>query len=117
MVLKRLVSKEIKIVYLDLLDTFGYYRTRPGKEPYVCLSNALLADRYSQLYQSVFNTFLGLYRAGQVDHSEQVTVYYESLVPVIGMPLPEPEIIFIGRAMRLWRFQPREETHVIGRAG
>lgn len=117
MVLKRFVSKEIKVVYLDLIDTYGFCRTRPGKEPFICLSNVLRVDRYSQLHRSVFNTFLGLYRAGQVDHSKQTTVYYEQLVPPEGIPLPEPELEVIGRAIRRWKITQYDEARVIGKTG
>lgn len=117
MVSNKFVNKEIKTVYLDLIDTFGYYRTRPNKEPYICLSLSLLDEKLESIHRDVYAVLLDFHKSqpgGNCIPIAPVTTYYEALVPPEGIPQSGPEVEIIGRAIRRWYTFAKEETRVIG---
>lgn len=62
MFLNKLESSEIKIVYLYLAKSFGFYRIRPGKDPYICLSTKLL-EGSEEFHRKVYRLLLEQHRA------------------------------------------------------
>jgi hypothetical protein len=119
--IEKIVSGDIKIVYHDLVDTFGFYRIRQGKEPFICLSNELLLEDKEPLHLNVFKMLLQVHNSIPADSPYRLyplRKYFEELIEDDTAPAAEqgPEIIIIGRAIRLWRFLPDDEqARVIGR--
>jgi hypothetical protein len=116
----RLESDEIKIVYLALLDSYGFYQIRPGKSPFICLNIKLLDYGFEVLQKEVFNLLLEMHRAIPEDSAYRLYErcdYYEDLLPAVEAPSlhPEPEIAFLGVAM--WRertFTRHDRIRLIG---
>lgn len=111
---KRIESAEVKTVYLDLLDGYGYYCSRPDKAPFICLDNSLLNAEDDAFHQEVHRALLEYHRSVPEDSIYRLFTlvkYYEDLQPV------EEEIFIIGRAVRKWNFtfyQFSQEPHIIG---
>jgi hypothetical protein len=128
--LQKIESREVKTIYIDLLDGLGYYCNRPGKAPYICLDNSLLNGDNEGKQQAVFDVLLEYHRSLPLDsiyRSFVIVKYYEDLVPapvpaavvveVPEMKEPQPEIIIIGRAIRVWQFlQDGDKVRIIGKA-
>jgi hypothetical protein len=91
--------------------------------------------RYSKMrngwkHQAVYDVLLEYHRSLPLDsiyRSFVIVKYYEDLVPapvpvvveveVPEMKEPQPEIIIIGRAIRVWRFmQDGDKVRIIGKA-
>jgi hypothetical protein len=110
-------------IFVELGKSLGVYVIEQHVEP-VILLNSKLEETNLSLAQEVYNT---LYRFH--DSLEEVyklfplKVYYEDLMPAETtlLSLPEPgEIIFVGRAFRIWHFHlltSDEPPRVIGKAG
>jgi hypothetical protein len=84
MSLKRIVGKEIAVVYLDLNENFGFYRIKPGKEPYICLDEKLLEGSQG-VYLTVYQTLLNYHRAIPADSIYRcfpMVRYFEELIPL-----------------------------------
>lgn len=119
MVSNRLSSEEIKIVYLDLTDSYGFYRSRPGKQPFICLSESLLEESQKPLHLNVYRVLLDYHRelpSGSSYKLFPMLRYYEQLVPPEALPMTEPGLEYVGRAMRRWKFMQYDESRVIGKA-
>jgi hypothetical protein len=119
--IKKIVSGDIKVVYHDLVDTFGFYRIRQGKEPFICLSNELLSEDNESAHLNVFKMLLQVHKSIPLDSPYRLyplRKYFEELVEEI-IPAAEPEIVFVGRAFRLWKFHlaNNEPIRVIGKTG
>jgi hypothetical protein len=117
---EKIESDEVKIIYLDLLDSFGFYRINLDQAPYVCLNTSLLDYGFKVLHQEVFNLLLERHRAIPEDSpyrwSEQCD-YYEDLLPAVKTYnlQPEPELAFMGRAIVKERvFTRRDQMRIIG---
>jgi hypothetical protein len=129
--IQKIEGREVKTIYGNLLDGLGFYRHRPGKAPYICLDNSLLEDdRNGWKHQAVYDVLLEYHRSLPLDsiyRSFVIVKYYEDLVPApepaeVAVEVPEtkepqPEIIIIGRAIRVWRFmQDGDKVRIIGKA-
>jgi hypothetical protein len=119
---ERVESDEVKIIYLDLLDSCGFYRIKPLQAPYICLNTSLLDYGFAVLHQEVFKLLLECHRSIPEDSAYRLYErcdYYEDLLPAVETPSldPEPEIAFLGVAM--WRertFTRHDRIRLIGRA-
>jgi hypothetical protein len=128
--IQKIEGREVKTIYGNLLDGLGFYRHRPGKAPYICLDNSLLNGDNEGKQQAVYDVLLEYHRSLPLDsiyRSFVIVKYYEDLVPapepaVVEVEVPEtkepqPEIIIIGRAIRVWRFmQDGDKVRIIGKA-
>jgi hypothetical protein len=128
--IQKIEGREVKTIYGNLLDGLGFYRHRPGKAPYICLDNSLLDGDNGWKHQAVYDVLLEYHRSLPLDsiyRSFVIVKYYEDLVPapvpaavvveVPEMKEPQPEIIIIGRAIRVWRFmQDGDKVRIIGKA-
>lgn len=106
-------------IWTDLGDSLGLYKVELGLEPLILLNSKLEGNDLT-IAQGVYNTLFSFHeRLNDSYKLYPLKVYYEDLVPVEALPRPEvgPEIVFIGRAFRLWRFIPDiERIRVVGRA-
>jgi hypothetical protein len=110
----------ISVYYMDLISDFGFYRSKPDDTPYICLNKSLLEgddDFHFVVYQTLLNYHNSL---DTWQRLVPLVRYFKCLMPdwkellFEEKPL-EPEIIIIGRAIRLWRFLPQDEqARVIG---
>jgi hypothetical protein len=111
---KKIDNVEVETVYIDLLDGYGYYCSRHGEAPFICLGNALLNAEDDAFHQEVHRRLLEYHRSIPMDSIYRLftlVTYYEDLAPV------EEEVIIVGRAIRQWNFtfyEFNQEPRVIG---
>lgn len=106
--------KDIAVVYLDLDDNFGFYRIRPGLEPFICLNERLL-EGGEAIHLTVFRTLYEYHKSIPLDSIYRcfpLTRYFKELIPLtadefteITTDAPtgtEPEIVIFARSYRRW---------------
>jgi hypothetical protein len=105
MSLKKIERGEIRVIYLNLNNNFGFYRVRPGKEPYICLDTKLL-DGSEGVHLTVYRMLLDYHKAIPANSPYRlfpITRYFEELIPLSQKgftEIMEPEIIIFARAIR-----------------
>jgi hypothetical protein len=102
-------------IFVELGNSLGVYVVEQNVEP-VILLNSQLEDTDLSLAQIVHDRLYGFHSSlEEVYKLFPLRVYYEDLIPLEAVPMPEPEVIFVGRAMRLWRFSmENERVRVVG---
>jgi hypothetical protein len=108
-------------IFADLGKSLGVYVVEQSVEPVILLNSQLEGVDLS-LAQAVHDALYRFHESlEEVYKLFPLKVYYEDLIEV-ETPLalePEPEIIFVGRAFRLWKFHlaNNEPIRVIGKTG
>jgi hypothetical protein len=104
----------VSVYYCSLGSDFGFYRSTPDSMAYICLDQSLKNGTDSQ-HLAVYHTLLNFHKSLDTwDRLIPIVKYFKALVPPEGIPMPEPELEFVGRAIRVWRFTAKEDTHIIG---
>lgn len=117
--LNKIERGEIRVVYLELDDNFGFYRVRPGKEPFIALNEKLL-EGGENVHLTVYRTLLEYHHSIPLDSMYRcfpLTRFFKELIPLTSEefieltvtasatePGPGPEIIIFARAPRQWHF-------------
>jgi hypothetical protein len=108
--------------YADTGNSQGFYCILPGYPSYVCLNESLL-EGSEEVHQLVYKVLIDYHKSIPVDSKIRVfelVRYFEELgvLPIVAGQLilePLPEIVFIGRAFRPWRFTPNNDrVRIIG---
>lgn len=123
-------DSSIELIYAELGESFGYYRARPGKAPYICLNSRLL-EGSEAVRLNVYRYLLDFHHHIPPDSPYRlfpITRHFEEIIPEQApqtTPAIEkskiisfmPEVIFIGNAIRVWRVMPESSTsmRLIGR--
>lgn len=122
MVLAKIERGVLIPFYADTGNSRGFYCILPGYPSYVCLNENLLEgseEVHRLVYQVLIDYHLSVPPDSKIRVFELVR-YFEELgeLPIVASQLilePLPEIIFIGRAFRPWRFTPNDDrVRIIG---
>jgi len=110
MVAKRITNNEIKVIYTELSNTFGFYRIRQGKAPFICLSNSLLDEGQEPVHRNVYRMLAELHNSIPTDSVYRLypmRTYFEELVPDEEVNSNNgPDLTIVGRPMRQWNYMP-----------
>jgi hypothetical protein len=105
-------------IYGDTGESVGFYRILPGYPSYICLNEKLL-EGSEETHQFVYQTLVDYHNSIPLDSRQRVFKHVRYFEELKRLPVaePQPEIIIIGRAIRVWRFmQDGDKVRIIGKA-
>lgn len=106
---ERIVRGKIIPVYLDLGgESFGFYRVRPGKDPYICLATELL-NMPQGVHLTVYQTLLNYHKAIPADSCYrlfEMVRYYEELIPAAPAREQEEGAVEAELPLNILPFRP-----------
>lgn len=95
---------ELDLIYVDLDNIQGAYVSEPGEDPFIAI-NISLKDKQDPTANIIYQALLTFHRAlPDVYRLFPIRKFYEDLPQHLPLPILEPEIIFIGRAFRRWKY-------------